>query len=189
MQVFTSELYREYQPNALERYDNAQNQLSETGDAPQITGEMFREVLAYIDENRRTFNESDQHDDQKNGNGEPYQDESREYTLQEQFNYKSEVKPQGVQQEILESTLETSDFSPTVTSSNNEAIGNEAANSSVVVEQRTLDNHDGFDGFSFGEVEASVLAEQAPSPADTMLGEIAMHQQAVPQGNPANVPT
>lgn len=186
MQIFTDALYRDYKPDALERYDQALAKGRESGESTQISGELFQDVLKMIDENRREFRSSDETEQQKLDDGNPYQDESMEYTMQEQYNYKYEVKPQAVQQEILHSTLESSDFSPQVTSSNNQGQGGEADQTSVVVED---DSQAGNDGFSFGEVEASIVAERAPSAADTMLGEIAYSQQAVPQGNPASDPT
>ncbi len=187
MQIFTDALYRDYKPDALERYDQAITKGRESGESTQISSELFKDVLKMIDENRREFRSSDEKEYEKLDDGNPYQDESLEYSEQEKYNYKYEVKPQAVQQEILHSTLESSDFSPQVTSGNNQAQGSEPAQTSVVVEDDSQQT--GNDGFSFGEVESTIVAERAPSAADSMLGEIAYSQQAVPQGNPASDPT
>lgn len=186
MQIFTDALYREYKPDALERYDQALNKGREEGETPKVDSALFADVLKMIDENRKEFRRSDEKDYQKLDDGEPYQDESKEYTLQEKYNYKYEVKPQGVQQEILASTLESSDFSPSVLSSNNHSA-TEGTSSSVVVEDKNA--ADSNTSFSFGEIEESIVAQRAESPAETMLSEISTSQQSVPMGNAATDPT
>lgn len=186
MQVFSDALYREYKPDALERYDQALNKGREAGETPKIDSALFSDVLQMIDENRRDFRKSDEKDYQKLDDGLPYQKESREYTEQEKYNYKYEVKPQGVQQEIHQATLETSDFSPSVLSGNNQASGIQQGDSSVVVEDSPTAPGDGFE---FGEVEQSIVAERAQSPADKLLSEISTSEQTLVTGNAATDPT
>lgn len=191
---FTSELYREYKPDPLQRYDNAVSRVeNENGEqAEKLTGKLFSEVLNFIEENRKEFRESDESElaRQSADSASEYRKESREYTELEYKNHETEMKPQGVQQEMHDETISSNDFSPRVTSSNNQGSGLQADDTSVVVEEDSAETVEQGKGFSFGEVESSVSAiQQRASEADTMISHIQQSQESISVNNPVTDPT
>ncbi|MBY4678263.1 hypothetical protein [Marinobacterium arenosum] len=186
--TFSSALYRTPSQTPLEMYDAAIN-AKQKGEQGSVSSEVFGNLIEMMISNAKEMREADELESQRQSSdaSSEYRKESKEYKELEKYNHESEMKSLAVQQEMLQATIQHNDFSPGVTSSNNEGAGN----GGVLVEQHSARAKAALTpaGFSFGEIDSSTNgrldSRSGQNVAGGMVAYIEQSQQMA-AGNSSN---